>query len=309
MANMNVLTHDTTDGKEWTYRINDCANYFIFKEDVYPLYNKPAVYPNCPDRKMLPPKVESIFDLKFDDVSEAKSFFEAFDYYPHENEYVLYLDTTAHDNDEDMHHFHENFTEKVLPKETNDVPEMVTISKNFNTGKYVAIPCDHAVVYGDDDDKEEVVPMKVDPSTKVSVCDGVVAYKTEDHSKVILEGYEYDEITHNWTEIKTTRHIADAEHITRISDYKYFSTADYANMLLFFMQTGTAADKGTVGFEKYENINAVSDKNEAIDLVIYKANDIKYSVIIYREKPDDEYVTILEANIYDHVKDIKKMFL
>ena len=308
MANMNCLTHDTADGKEWTYRINNCDHYFIFKEDVYPLYNKPAIYPNCPDRNMLPPKVESIFDLKFDDVSEAKSFFEVFDYYPHENEYVLYFDASARDNDDHMGHFYENFSENILLNETGKEPDMIVIAKNFNTGKYVVIPCDSTVVYHDDNDKDEVTSMKVDPSTKVSVCDGVIAYKTEDHEKTILEGYEYNAVTHNYTDVKTTRHIVDTAHISRISDYKYFSTSDYTSMLFFFMQNGVAK-KDVVSFEKYDNINGVSDKNEAIDLVIYKSKSYTYSVVLYRENPDDEYVTILEANIDANLKDIKKMFL
>ena len=163
-------------------------------------------------------------------------------------------------------------------------------------------------MYGDDDDKDEVTNLKVDPETKVSVCDGVVAYKTEDHSKTILEGYDYDVITHNYTEVKTTRHIADTAHISRISDYKYFSTSDYTNMLFFFMQNGIAK-KDTVSFEKYDHVVDDPSKKNNIDVVIYKAKDVRYAVIIYRENPDDEYVTILEANIYDHIKDVEKMFL
>lgn len=303
MANLNCLTHDTTDNKEWTYRINGCDHYFIFKENVYPLSKNPDSYPNCPDRKKLPDPIKSVFDMRFEDVSEAKSFFEVFDYYPHDYEYMLYHDETEHN---DMSRFEEDFTEKVL-NITGFPSECVAIVKDRRTGMYSAIPCDNVVIYSDDDDHDEVTSMKVDPSTKATVSDSVVAYQTEDHKEIILEGYEYDEITKNYTDVKTIRHIADADAITRISDYHYTSTDDLTKMLLYVMQC-VKSKANVANFIEFKNINGVGHKDEQMDLIVFNTKNIHYAVCAFRAHPDDEFITLSEAYIFENMRDIEKMF-
>lgn len=302
MANLNCLVHDIKDMKEWTYRIDGCDKYFMFKGNIYPYIDDPNVYPNCTDRKKLPDPVESVFDLRFDDIDEAKSFFETFDYFNRFNENVLYLDRSM----DSEHHFPDDFSEKVLTKETGDLPDAIVLVRKNKNSEYVAIPCDTASVYAEDDDKKEATQLRADVSTKITVCDGVVAYRSEDGSKIILEGYEYDEISRNWTEVTTTRHIADVSHISRISDFNYFSTDDYLKMLTFLAQCNTT--NGVITYEEYKNVNHASNASEYIDLVIYDANGHNYCAIIYREDSSDCPVTILEPNIYERIDSIKKMF-
>lgn len=306
MANLNCLTHDTANEKEHTYRINECDSYFIYKEDVYPLSKVPAIYPNSADIKTLPDPIRSVFDLRFEDIDEAKCFFEAFDYFPREFEYMLYLDGCRTDD----HHMNDNFSNKVLNL-TGEPAECIALVKDRKTGKYAALPGDSTVVYGDDDDHDEVTNMKVDTTTRYSVCDGVIAYKTEDHAHTILEGYEYDQITKDYTDVKTIRHIADPNAITRISDYHYSSTGDLTAMLLYIMQCAQdEKSSDVITFEKIENINGVSAGhiNEQMDLVLYKTKEISYALYVFRNVPNDDSVTLVEGYVFENLKDIYKMF-
>ena len=305
MANLNCLTHDTRDGKEHTYRINECESYFIYKGDVYPLSDDPADYPNSPDLNTLPKPVDSVFDLRFADISEAKCFFEVFDYFPREFEYMLYHDEVAANAD---HHFDDSFMFRSLAI-AGELPECIALVKDRRTNMFAAIPCDSTAVYSDDDDHEEVTSMKVDPSTKVTVSDSVVAYQSEDNKEIILEGYEYDEITSTYTDVKTIRHIADPDAITRISEFNYTSTDDLTKMLLYVMQC-VKAKNGTASFKEYKNINGLSDthKDEQMDLIVFDTKNTHYALCVFRNVPHDEFVTLTEAYVCENMRDIEKMF-
>ena len=303
MANLNCLTHDTADGKEHTYRINGCDRYFIYKEDVYPLSNTPAIYPNSSDLKTLPDPVNSVFDLRFSDVDEAKCFFEAFDYFPREFEYMLYHDLVAAGGDR---RFNDTFVLKTLSI-SGEAPECIALVKDRRTNMFAAIPCDSTSVYGDDDDHDKVTSMKLDPSTRVTVSDSVIAYQTEDHKDIILEGYEYDEITKNYTDVKAIRHIADADAITRISDFHYTSTGDLTKMLLYVMQCVNSKNN-VATFLEFKNINGVSHEDEQMDLVVFNTKNTHYAMCVFHANPDDEFITLTEAYVYENMKDIEKMF-
>ena len=61
-------------------------------------------------------------------------------------------------------------------------------------------------------------------------------------------------------------------------------------------------------FIEFKNINGVSHEDERMDLVVFNTKNTHYALCVFHANPDDEFITLTEAYVYENMKDIEKMF-